>query len=458
MKLPEGLKNNILYKYLSKGTRRTVTAKKNVVGSFLLKGVSILINFIYVPLCIDYLDKERYGIWLTVVSLTTWFSFLDIGFGAGLKNRLAEALALKDLVLARKYVSTTYAFLSIIIFFVAIGFYFVNPFISWDKILNTSLALPQELSVLSLIVFGSFFINFVIRIIENILVANQQTAFSSAVAPISNLISVIIIYILTKTTHGSLIYLGMVLGFSPIVVYLALTIYLFRTQFAHFAPRLRYVDFKYVKSLMSIGVRFFIIQISALVLFQTSNIIISHYLGPPEVIPYNLAYRYFSMLHFCFNIIIAPFWPAYTEAWTIKDIDWIRKTIKSLLKIWGVIFVAGLIMLACSNWFYGVWVHGKVKVPFTLSLLVMVYFFVFTFGGVYNMFINGAGKLKMQMISMLISTAIFFPLAYLFIRVLNLGVNGLIVAIIIANFYSPIIAPIQYYKLISGKAKGIWNK
>jgi len=423
-----------------------------------MKGISILINFIYVPLCIDYLDKERYGIWLTIVSLTSMFSFLDIGFGSGLKNRLAEALALKDIKLARNYVSTTYAILTIIIFFASIAFYFINPYIQWDKLLNTKSALPQELNLLALIVFGSFFINFVIRIIENVLVANQYTALSSVVAPISNLISLVIIFILTKTTHGSLIYLGMVLGFVPLIVYFLLSVILYRTKFKDFSPSLKYIQFKYVRILMSLGLRFFIIQISGLVLFQSSNIIISHYLGPQQVIPYNLAYRYFSMLNFAFAIIIAPFWPAYTEAWTLKDIDWIKRTIKSLLKIWLVIFGAGIIMLICSDWFYKIWVNGRIKVPLILSLLVMVYFFVYTFGGVYNMFINGAGKLKVQMISLLISTFVFFPLAYFFIKVMALGVNGLVLATIISNFYSPFIAPIQYYKLINGKAKGIWNK
>jgi Na+-driven multidrug efflux pump len=49
-------------------------------------------------------------------------------------------------------------------------------------------------------------------------------------------------------------------------------------------------------------------------------------------------------------------------------------------------------------------------------------------------------------------------MTYFFVKVLNWGIEGVVIASIISNFYSPIIAPIQYYKLINGKAKGIWNE
>lgn len=69
-------------------------------------------------------------------SIIGWFGFFDIGLGNGLRNRLAEALAKEDLKLARIYVSTTYAILSLIILGVLLLFYLVNPLLNWNKILN----------------------------------------------------------------------------------------------------------------------------------------------------------------------------------------------------------------------------------------------------------------------------------------------------------------------------------
>ncbi|WKX78165.1 hypothetical protein [Zobellia laminariae] len=100
---------------LNKGQKRSVKAKKNILASFLIKGTSILIGFYMVPLTIGYVDKEQYGVWLTLSSVVGWFSFFDIGLGSGLRNKLALALANDEMEKAKSYVSSTYAILGMII-------------------------------------------------------------------------------------------------------------------------------------------------------------------------------------------------------------------------------------------------------------------------------------------------------------------------------------------------------
>ena len=86
-----------------------------------LKGGNVLVGLLLVPLTLHFVSSETYGIWLALSSIVAWFSFFDIGINNGLKNRLTEALAHQDMVLAKKYVSTTYA-LMVLIFMVHIFF------------------------------------------------------------------------------------------------------------------------------------------------------------------------------------------------------------------------------------------------------------------------------------------------------------------------------------------------
>jgi len=62
-----------------KGHERSVKAKKNIIASFGIKGISIIVGFLMVRVVLDYLDQTKYGIWLTLTSLLTWFSFFEIG-------------------------------------------------------------------------------------------------------------------------------------------------------------------------------------------------------------------------------------------------------------------------------------------------------------------------------------------------------------------------------------------
>ena len=105
-----------LRNFLKKGDARSVVVKRNIVGSFFLKCISILISLQVVPLTINFVNPTQYGIWLTLSSIIAWLSYFDLGFAHGFRNRFAESKAKNDIELAKKYVSTTYAVLFIIFF------------------------------------------------------------------------------------------------------------------------------------------------------------------------------------------------------------------------------------------------------------------------------------------------------------------------------------------------------
>ncbi len=445
-----------------KGNVRTVKAKKNILASLFIKGGSILIGFILVPITLDYLDQTRYGIWLTISSFLTWFTFFQIGLGNGLRNKLAEALAKKDYNLGKKYVSTTYAILSAIMGFVAILFFSVNHLIDWSKVLNADENMAKELSSLALIVFGFFFLRFVVKLIGMVLMADQRPAINNLLGPLGNLLSLIAIYVLTKTTNGSLIYLGLTLSISPLVILSVASIYFYTTDYKRIAPSIKFVRLKYAKELLGLGVKFFLIQISALVLFQSSNIIIAQFFGPAEVTPFNIAYKYFAIIQMLYIIIVTPFWSAHTEAWAKQEFEWIKRSIRSLIKVWAAFVILGVLLLIFSTTAFNFWI-GKdkmqeINIPNILQIYLLLYFLSKSFGGIFTTFINGVGKIRLQMVSLLIGSIIFIPLTIFFIKYLHLGIEAVVLSSIISNIFSPLIAPIQYYKIINNKAYGIWNK
>ena len=114
---------NYIRHFFTKGHERTLKAKKNILASFIIKGLNIAIGLVLVPLTIHYLNPTKYGIWITLSSIIGWFGFFDIGLGHGLRNRFAEALAKGEHALAKTYVSTTYAILTIVIGSVLVLFY-----------------------------------------------------------------------------------------------------------------------------------------------------------------------------------------------------------------------------------------------------------------------------------------------------------------------------------------------
>ena len=103
--------------------RRSRTVFYNVANSFIVKIFSTIITLSLVPVSLHYIDKEAYGVWLTLASVITWITLFDLGLSNGLTNKLSEAFAKDDINLAKTYISTTYSFMVVIVVFLCIIFF-----------------------------------------------------------------------------------------------------------------------------------------------------------------------------------------------------------------------------------------------------------------------------------------------------------------------------------------------
>ena len=444
--------------YFSQGHERTLKAKKNIAASMVIKGLNMSIGLVLVPLTINYLNPTKYGIWITLSSVIGWFSFFDIGLGNGLRNRFAEALANEDHKLARVYVSTTYAVLLLIIGIALLLFFIINPYLNWSTILNTGYdpALQKEINLLALFVFSFFSLNFVFKLITTILTADQQPAKASLFNLIINILSLFSVIILTKTTNGSLLYIGIIFSGMPTLVFFISTFWFFNGKYKSYRPSLRFIDISKTRDLFFLGIKFFTIQIAGILLFETNNIIISQLFGPSEVTPYNIAFKYFNIIMMVFIIIITPFWSAFTEAWVKQEISWIKKIIMKLIKLWVILLAVGIIMILISTSVYKIWVGDKVIVPTFLSLLVFIWVMLNAWNGIFSHFFNGVGKVRIQLYLGVTSALLNIPLAIYF--GIKIGILGILMANIIVVSFPLIIYPIQYKKIISGNSFGIWDK
>jgi len=445
---------------ITKGHERSVKAKKNILASVIIKGLSVAISLVLVPLTINYVNPSRFGIWLTLSSIVVWLGFFDIGLTQGLRNKFAEAKVSGDDSIAQVYVSTTYALLVIIFTSIWLLFLICNNFLNWSSILNVSESMKSEVSTLAVIVFTYFCLSFVLKVITTILLADQKPAKSSFIDLIGQMASLIIILILVKTTEGSLIKLGIALCISPILVLLGANLFFFKGIYKKYRPAISKVQFAYAKSLFNLGLVFFLIQFAGIVQYQTANIIIARNFGTTDVTSYNIVFKYFGLLNMVFAIFLTPFWSASTEAYKKNDIQWIRNGIKKYNQLNLLLILAGAFMLVFSNTVYRLWLgEGKVNIAFTLSLWGFLYFNVIMFGAKYVNFLNGISALRIQFLSSAISPFLYVAIAILLIKQYQMGVYSLFIASIIANFNGYLLAPLQYYQIIIKKSKSaIWYK
>jgi len=451
--------HGIFSNFLNKGHERSIRAKKNILATIVIRVFTILISFLLVPLTINYVKTDSYGIWLTLSSIVGWASFFNLGINNGLRNKLTECLAVGNLDLSQKYVSTTYAILTLIFIPLFFAFIIVGYYVDWSNILNSAPEMAKELYVVAVIVFGYFCIRFILSTVNIILLSFQMPAGESIRGLVEQVFSLMIIFILTKTTQGSLLNLSIGLCIAPLIILTYFNIALFRGKFKSIRPKINKIDFSISKSLLGLGFRFFIIQIAGIVQFQTANFLIINSFTPGDVTVYNIAFKYFSAITMVMGIFMTPLWSAVTDAYAKNDIQWIINSVKRYQLLTIVLVFVGLLMLLFSDYVYTLWLgKGKVIIPFSISFWMFVFSAISIVGGLYCGVLNGISALKIQFYASMISPVIFIGLTYLFIYKFHYGVESIIIASIIANFNGIILAPLQYYKIfIRNRRNSIWD-
>lgn len=435
---------------------RTKKAKQNIAASIVLKVIDTIAYLLIIPVTIGYLNSYEYGIWLTINSILTWIYSFDIGLGSGLRNKLAIAIAANDDNLGRKYVSTTFFSLVVLMIFIAlVGFIICNN-IDWYSILNTDPMKVPNLKVVILASFAIFCITFVLNFIGNVYQAVQLPAVTSGIGVLSRVLSLVVIFILSKLTEGNLLYVAVIYSISPTILYLIMYPVTFSWLYRKFSPSFLFFNISLLKDLCSLSILFFILQISGLVLFSLTNLLISNLFGPDMVTPYNIANRYFSVVSMAFAVIIGPIWSATTDAYEKNDIGWIKSISKRILLINIAASILLLVMVVASPFIYKIWIGETVKIPTSLSFWMAIYIAIYVWSMCYSTFLNGMGKLRLQTYNTFFVAILFFPVCYFLGD--TYGIIGVIVGMCLLNIPGLLFNILQFYLVINGTNKNFWLK
>lgn len=436
---------------------RSSLLQKNILASFLIKGWSALVVLLLVPATLNCLGEYKNGIWLTISSLLLWIDNMDIGLGNGLRNKIAEYMAHSEYERTRSLISSTFAMLTCIIIPVLLILLLLiaisDPYTVFNAAPSKVAHLDQVLMVTVTLVCTSF----IFKLIGNFYMGMQLPAVSNLLIALGQTLVLIGTYIVLYSGSHSMMLIALVNTGAPLFVYLLAYPYTFFYKYPHLRPSFKLINFKEARAVINMGVQFFIMQISGVILFMTSNLLISKLFTPALVTPYQITYRYFSIMLVAFTVICMPFWNATTDAYERGDIQWIRHATRKLrLMIIGII-ACMVMMVILSPWVYSFWIGDSITIDIRMSIVMATYIFILIYSMRYSYFINGIGKLRLQLIFTTAAAVIFIPLAYLTTQYTH-SIIWFMIVMCLVNIPGLIVNRIQFSKLINGQAKGIWMK
>jgi O-antigen/teichoic acid export membrane protein len=388
---------------------------------------------------VRYLGAERYGAWVTISTAMAWIALADFGLSSSLTNAVSEGYAKDNRELAGEYVSAGFWSLVVIAVALSLLFFPLWRVIPWDRVFNVQSAQARgEVGPAVAIAFVIFVLNFPFSIVAKVYGAYQEVAIANAWTSAGNVLSLAALIVATRL-HAGLASLIIAVSGSVLFVNMLSAGWLFARAKPWLVPRLGRVTWASVRKLTTLGGMFFVIQIAALLLFQTDNLIIAHYLGAAAVTPYSVTWRLFSYTMIFQTLSSASYWPAYAEAFTRGDRAWVRRTYLGNLRITvASTTILALPLVAVGPWLIRTWAGPAAVPPSSLLPWMALWSVIYAATCSQSAVLASSSRLRGQMVYSM--TAAVVNIFASIVLVKQLGVTGAILGTISA-YLSCILVP-----------------
>ncbi|WP_426710499.1 lipopolysaccharide biosynthesis protein [Cetobacterium sp. SF1] len=414
---------------------------KNAFGTFFLKGFGIVVSLMTMPAYIKYFhDQDVLGLWFTILSVLSWILTFDLGIGNGLRNYLVLALVNKNYKEARKYISSAYITIGIIVMILTLIGIFIFPFIEWNNIfkIDNNLINTKELNKAILIVFIGIMLQFILRLVIFILYAMQKSFLNNLFSLLNNIIMLLCVNLTPETNISTkLIILSIINVISSNLPLLLVTIYIFKKDLKGCAPTLKVYSIESSKKILNLGGIFFFIQIMYMLLTTTNEFLIIRLTDSKYVVDYQIYNRLFTLISILFTLILTPVWSIVTKAITEKNYIWIKK-LYEYLKFFSIIamLLEFIIIIFLQN-IIDVWLgDNSIIIDKKYAIIFAIYGSIFIWNGILSSIANGMGKLKVQLICFGLAVILKIPLSTIMIKIFDSWIGIIVSNILILVPYA----------------------
>lgn len=335
----------------------------------------MLVSIISLPLTINYLGSERFGMMETIIALIMMLSFADLGLGFGLQNRIAELENNQDEKKLHRAISSVFYVLVFFAMILAVFFYLLFHMVAWDKLFNVKSELAiSEAPVAVLFFFVCFIIQIPFSIVRKVQVGLQEGYINEIWRSIGNIVGL----------GGLLLVIYWKLGVPYIIlaIYGSNAIFLilnFLSQFiwkrSHLFPKWSEFDLEVFKGLYKDGLVFLGLQVSTIVLTSSDRILIAQMISAEAVTIYSVGYRLAMIFATPLDAFVSPLLPAFNDALAKQDLAWIKRILGRAFRIILIVSsTLGIFLYFGGNKIIEIWIREE---DIQLSISVLLAFSAF---------------------------------------------------------------------------------
>jgi len=394
---------------------RAVRALRTGLVTLASRALSIIGTLVTVPLVINYLGPERYGLWATLSVVFVYLRLADGGATIGLIALVSRADGAGDVNRIRALISTAFLLTGTVAALSPVAAVFAHS-IDWQWALNLSdPALAAEAATATTVIIIATGLGFPASVTRFGRLGLQQGAAANAWDLAAS--------VATFCGQLTIIYLGLgivalasLTALTPVIVNAAGSVAFFTGEGRQWLPRAHLAKWPIFVALFGSGSMFLGLMLTQALSVQMEPVLIARLLGLEAVASYAVVQKLFAQPQSLVAIFLIAQFPAYGEALTRGDHDWIvghfRQTLV-LATLLAVLLCGALASIAQP--LLRLWIGETVRPTSELVACLMIYGIVATVANVFTYFFFALGLYRRVIMAYAAMIAINIPLAFLLI-------------------------------------------
>lgn len=340
--------------------------KKNLVANFFGITVQLFTQIALVPLFLIYWDVDKYGDWILITAITSFFAMADVGLSSVTINQFVIKHAEGDLKTCKSLLTNNYI-LTFIVFILSVLLSVIYLF-NFD--ITTSLGLRIISRATANILILLFILHVFLGIFGNVLDSIYRAhSLNHKAIYIGNIV---------RLLEGMILVLGLVFSFDLInLTFLYLLprflslIYKILDSKKIYVYRFSLSDTNWIlfKSVITPSLTFLAFPLGNAIIFQGLSIVVNKYFGTQALVLYNTTRTLTNFVTQILGAFLQAIWPDFSIAFGHKNFKRMRKLHRKAFVIsCSSAILMSLFIVLFGRIIYTVWTQGRVT--FDLHLLI----------------------------------------------------------------------------------------
>jgi O-antigen/teichoic acid export membrane protein len=405
-------------------------------GNVAARVMSMLAMVLAIHLFAPVLGPERFGVWAIFAGLAATLSFLDLGIGNALVNKVAQAEAAANRTLLGSTVAAGIGWLAVAGVLSSAALAALAMMIPWGSLLKLSgPALSAEARSTALVFALIFGVHMLSSGALKVLNGQQRSHEAHAASAIGTVLTIAALWLNSDRQMTVPELLSITFGVQTLGG-LAVIGLLWHRGLLRFG-RMRAGMRVHAKTLARTGSLFLLLQVGTMIGWGLDAVLLGATAGASAVAALAVTQRLFQFASQPVAVVNAPLWAAYADAMAAGDKAFIRKTLfRAMIASVALGATLAILLLTTGSWLIERWTQSSIDVAYSLLLVAALWVTIECGGVALATYLNGTGVLREQVVVVVAFCVVALPLKIW--ASTHFGATGLISATIAAYVLVPV--------------------